>query len=82
MRVFVYTGHAMTMLEERGIKEDWVRLVLADPDKKERKEDGTVDYLRSIEEFRNRCLRVVVNTAAEPPRVITAFFDRRLRRKS
>jgi len=33
--------------------------------------------LAAIPEFGNRVLRVIVNTSAIPPRVITAYFDRR-----
>ncbi len=70
------------MLEERKIKEEWVRSALRDPERKEKKEDGTVDYLRSIEEFDNHYLRVAVNPDAQPPRIVTVFFDRRLGRKT
>jgi hypothetical protein len=79
---FVYTEHALDMLEERKIKKTWVQLALEDPERKEQKEDGTIDYLRSIEEFDNHYLRVAVNPDAQPLKIITVFFDRRLRRKA
>jgi hypothetical protein len=81
MQDFVYTEHALAVLEERKIKDSWVRLALEDPERKERKEDGTVDYLRPIEEFGSRYLRVAVNPHKQPTTVITVFFDRRLGRK-
>jgi len=79
---FVYTEHALDVLEERKIKENWVQSALEDPERKEQKEDGTVDNLRSIEEFDNHYLRVAVNPDTQPPRIITVFFDRRLVRKA
>ena len=82
MEDFVYTEHALDMLEERKIKDEWVRRTLGEPERKEQKEDGTVDFLRPIEEFDNHYLRVAVNLDAQPPRIITVFFDRRLGRKA
>ncbi|NPV58920.1 MAG: DUF4258 domain-containing protein [Actinobacteria bacterium] len=78
----VFTGHALDMLEERKIKSDWVNLTLEDPERKERKEDGTVDYLRPIEEFGGRYLRVVTDSKSRPLKIITVFFDRRFGRKN
>ena len=34
---------------------------------------------RCIPEFGNRVLRVVVNKAAEPIRIVSVFFDRRMK---
>ncbi len=82
MEDFVYSEHALDMLGERKIKEKWVRSALEDPERKEQKEDGTVDYLRPIEEFGNHYLRVAVNPDPQKLRIITVFFDRRLGRKA
>jgi len=38
-------------------------------------------FLPAIPEHEGRVLRVVVNAEAHPERVVTAFFDRRLRRR-
>ena len=69
------------MLEECKIDSDWVRLTLEDPERKERKEDLTVDYLKPIEEFGGRYLRVVTDPGSRPLKIITVFFDRRFGRK-
>jgi hypothetical protein len=37
--------------------------------------------LRSIPEFGGRVLRVAVNTAVEPNRVVSVFFDRKMKGK-
>ncbi|MFQ5895471.1 MAG: DUF4258 domain-containing protein [Nitrospinota bacterium] len=73
-----FSQHARDMLKERNIREAWVRLAVENPEKREPKEDGTVHYIRSIGEHGGRCLRVVVNPAVQPPRILTLFFDRRL----
>jgi hypothetical protein len=41
----------------------------------------TTHYIKAIPEHGGRFLRVVINHQVEPPRVVTLFFDRRLRRK-
>lgn len=34
-------------------------------------------HLARISEFEHRVLRVIINVEKSPPRVVTAFFDRR-----
>jgi len=69
------------MLKERNIQEAWVKLTMENPEKKELKDDGTIHYIGAIEEYGGRYLRVVVNPDVTPERIITLFFDRRLRRR-
>jgi hypothetical protein len=76
-----FSAHAKDMLEERGIPEAWVWQAIRSPDHVETSKDGNTHYLKAIEEFEGRILRVVVNVKAEPHRIVTVFFDRRLRRK-
>jgi hypothetical protein len=73
-----FTQHALAMLTERGIAEEWVRRTLAEPD------DSAPDpshpdrhrAFRAIAERDGRVLRVVYSDATAERRVITAFFDR------
>ena len=67
------------MLKERGIAQEWVMRVIVEPARTERRADGTVHYLKPIAEREGRVLRVVTGPESKPPRVITAFFDRRER---
>ena len=77
-----FSKHARDMLEERHIREEWVLLTLSSPDKSEkRNEDNSWHYTKSIPEKGNRVLRVVINQEVMPYRVVTVFFDRRLRRR-
>ena len=55
--------------------------VIAEPKRTERRDDGTIHYLKPIPEHEGRILRVVTGPESEPPQVITAFFDRRERRE-
>jgi len=70
------------MLKEREIPEEWVFLTINSPDKSEKRvEDNNWHYTKSIPEKENRVLRVVVNQEVTAYRVVTVFFDRRLRRR-
>lgn len=80
MDEYEFSEHARAMLRERNIKEDWVRSTMERPESKEHREDGTIHYIRVVEEYGRRYLRVIVNPNDIPPRVITVFFDRRFRR--
>ncbi|BBM72054.1 DUF4258 domain-containing protein [Rhodothermus marinus] len=77
MSAYECSEHAREMLRERNILEAWVKRVLEEPEITE----WTLHYLRAIEEFDGRYLRVVVNPEAVPQRIVTVFFDRRLKRK-
>jgi len=78
---FSYSEHALHVLREREIREDWVELTVAEPERKESKEDGTVHFIRAVPDRGGRFLRVIVNLAIDPPTIVTVFFDRRLGRK-
>lgn len=65
------------MLRERNIQDAWVKLTIEDPEVQEMMEDGTVHYIRAVEEYEGRYLRVVVNRDVKPQRIVTVFFGRR-----
>ena len=76
-----YTRHAHDAMEKRGIAENWVRRAVERP---QRTEPDSVDAalehrLAAIPERGSRVLRVVVNPAVSPVRVITAYFDRKMK---
>ena len=81
MSTIELSAHAKDMLAERNIREEWVWRTITSPDSKETLADGNTHYTKAIKENENRVLRVVVNANAEPNRVVTVFFDRRLRRQ-
>ena len=77
------TQHARDVLEERQIAVEWMDQVLANPELTER--DATAPELENrfarIAEFGNRVLRVIVNTQVVPERVVSVYFDRRMKGK-
>ena len=77
---YEFSEHALEMLRERNIQQAWVELATEDPQKRERMDDGTIHYVRAIDEYGGRYLRVVVNPDVQPQRIVTAFFDRRVGR--
>ena len=78
------TDHARESLRTRPtISLEWVERVLQQP---ERVEPDTVDAelkhrLGRIPEYDGRVLRVTVKKATDPLRVITCYFDRKMRRQ-
>ena len=73
------SGHARDMMNERQIPEEWVMETLNSPDYSEEKEDGTTHYIKAIIEHGSRFLRVITNPM--DLRVVTLFFDRRLKKE-
>jgi hypothetical protein len=76
------TDHARESLRKRPIiRPEWIERVLQQP---ERVEPDGVDAelehrLGRIPEYDGRVLRVIIKKATNPLRVITCYFDRRMR---
>ena len=70
-------------MAERSINLDWLERVLANPEKVEADNEhrDLRHALGRIPEHGNRVLRVVYNSAVEPVRVVTVYFDRTVRNK-
>ena len=77
----MFTDHATDVLRERKIPEDWVWLAVEEPDAQEIGLDGNTHFVKAVVDYEGRMLRVVVNMGTTPKRIVTVFFDRRLRRK-
>jgi hypothetical protein len=81
--IYEITKHAKKVMEERGILDAWVVRTFSSaeltwPDPK----DAQVEQrFRRIPEFGGRILRVVVNKAVEPKRILSVFFDRAMKGK-
>ncbi len=69
------------MLTERNITEEWIWRTIGNPDWKNVGEDNNIHYFKSIPEHDERILHVVVNPHVSPKKVVTVFFDRRVRRQ-
>jgi hypothetical protein len=75
---FEFSTHALDMLQERKIAEEWVWRTIETPTRKKKGENGNIHYTKPIKEKDGRILRVVVNPYVDPRRIVTVFFDRRL----
>ena len=73
--------HAQGMLVERNILEEWVWRTINTPNKKRRGKDDNMHYTKAIKERDGRILHVVVNPNVQPNRIVTVFFDRRLKQR-
>jgi hypothetical protein len=50
------TEHFRAMLNERGIKREWVHRTMTEPERTEEPGDGTKHFIRRIPEFESRWL--------------------------
>jgi Domain of unknown function (DUF4258) len=73
------TEHARDALEKRHIALAWVEHAFGAPEATEADPvDPDLEHrLARIAEWGNRVLCVIVNGKTTPPRIVTAFFDRR-----
>lgn len=80
---FHYTTHAHTAMTEREILHEWVEETLVNPEHcaEDPKDTELQRFYRRIPDFENRVLRVVANTNVVPWRVVSVFFDRRMKGK-
>jgi len=76
-----YTAHASLVMTERGIERRWVERVLESPSetRKDALDPDLSHAVGLVPEFGGRVLRVVYNHKVNPPRVVTAFFDRAMK---
>lgn len=77
---FEFSSHAKDMLHERKIAEEWVWRTIETPGSKKMGTDGNMHYTKPIRERDGRVLHVVVDPYLVPQRVVTVFFDRRLKK--
>lgn len=80
---FEISKHAQKVLEEREIPIEWMELTLSEPELvlPDPIDSAVERRYRQIPEFGGRVLRVAVNTAVEPNRVVSVFFDRQMKGK-
>ena len=80
---FLYqlTSHAEAAASKRKIEMSWIKRALAVPDWREPDptKRGVMHAFLRIGERNDRVLRVDYNPSVHPVRVITVYFDRRLR---
>jgi uncharacterized protein DUF4258 len=77
------SDHARKVIAEREILIKWIETVLQRPEHREADPHGVdlTHLLARIAAHGNRVLRVVVNEKTTPIRVVTAYFDRKMKSK-
>lgn len=77
------TKHAQQAMAERKISVIWMERALSNPELVQPDpEDKSIERrFRRIPEYGDRILRVAVNTTVDPNRVVSVFFDRRMKGK-
>ena len=80
---FQLTKHAQRAMAEREIPIEWVQRTVEAPEVTlPDLNDATVQRcFRRIPEFGGRVLRVTVNRTVEPKRMVSVFFDRKMKGK-
>jgi hypothetical protein len=75
--------HTRDVIEERQISIEWLERVLASPAHIEASitDPELESRFAKIPEFGDRALRVIVNTQVVPERVVSVYFDRRMKGK-
>ena len=79
---FEFTQHAMDAMDERGIAIEWVEDAVREPDLRtpDRGDPQLERFYRRVPQRDDRVLRVVVNTRFAVWRIVSVFFDCRMRR--
>lgn len=77
------TQHAQEVIAERGIRPEWLERVLESPGRTHNDplDENLEHRFGKIKEYGNRVLRVVINKGSRPIRVVTAYFDRKMKEK-
>ena len=78
MSTLAFTAHAATVNAERGTQFEWVIRAVNTPAKvtPHATDPHLLHAFAPIAEYGNRILHVAYNRSADPPRVVTAYFDR------
>lgn len=79
----VFTEHANHALKNRMIDRKWVLKTVEQPDLRQcdPNDEELERFYRRIPDCGDRVLRVVVNTKLAPWRIVSVFFDRRMKGK-
>lgn len=80
---FELTQHAQRAMAEREIPLEWVERTASAPELRlPDPADAAVERrFRRIPEYGGRVLRVAVNKQVEPERIVSVFFDRKMKGK-
>jgi len=77
--LYQFTYHAQTVVAERELSMEWIKITLASPERVEvdKYDSQLIHVLKHIPEYGHRVLRVIYNGSSTPKRIVTTYFDRR-----
>ena len=80
---FELTEHAKLRISDRQISLHWIEMTLLSPQEVEldSKDPDLRHALLTIADYNNRVLRVIYNVKAAPNKVVSMYFDRKMRGK-
>ncbi|WP_271254748.1 DUF4258 domain-containing protein [Pseudanabaena sp. Chao 1811] len=80
---FELTEHAKLRISDRQISLNWIKMTLSAPQKVEldSKDPDLRHALLTITDYDNRVLRVIYNVKVIPNKVVSVYFDRKMRGK-
>jgi hypothetical protein len=80
---FELTNHARKVMEDRAIPSEWMERTFGSPEliQPDPADPSVERRFRRIPEFGGRVLRVAVNTKFDPHRIVSVFFDRKMKGK-
>ncbi|WP_434684762.1 DUF4258 domain-containing protein [Pseudanabaena minima] len=80
---FELTEHAKLRISDRQISLNWIEMTLRAPQKVEldSKDPDLRHALLTITDYDNRVLRVIYNVKVTPNKVVSVYFDRKMRGK-
>ncbi len=75
--------HALIMIREREISIEWIEKVFYNPDitENDRNDTALLHALGKISEHGDRVLRVIYNDVIKPRKIVTVYFDRKMKGK-
>jgi hypothetical protein len=75
--------HSKDVISERHIRLAWLEQVLDSPELREADRDDPelMHHVGRIKENGNRALRVVFKKSVSPVRIVTVYFDRKMKGK-
>jgi Domain of unknown function (DUF4258) len=81
MRPYDLSRHARDVISARQVGPAWIEQVLDSPEvvEADRDDPESMHHVGRIKEHGDRALRVVFNKSVNPVRIVTVYFDRKMK---
>ena len=79
---FVLTQHAKDVILRRAISMEWIQQAIQQGKVERDQVDEKLEHrLIRIQGYDNRVLRVIIDPGSKPIKIISAYFDRTMKKK-